>query len=162
MQHPPGSEIVIRTASLADADELARLRWNFSPDEVEACLQSYPDFLTGFRRFWRRAVEGDRWSVWVAAQGERLVGNVWVERVDKVPRPGRPAAGYGYVTNVYVEPALRNQGIGSALLRQAVRWAREQGFEFLIVWPSEESRRYYERLGFAPSGEALELPLEGD
>jgi GNAT superfamily N-acetyltransferase len=156
----PGS-LTIRPAAPGDADELARLRWDFSPDDVAAGRDTYPDFLVGFRRFWSEAAESGRWTVWVAEHEGRLVGNIWVEHVAKVPRPGRSADEYGYVTNVYVEPEWRNAGIGTSLLQQVLDWAQECRLEFLIVWPSEESVAYYRRQGFAPSTEALELPLEG-
>jgi GNAT superfamily N-acetyltransferase len=79
-----------------------------------------------------------------------------------VPRPGRFSGHnrYGYVTNVYAEPEVRGQGIGSRLLERVVEWAREQGLQFLIVWPSEESVRFYERGGFRASPDALELQLD--
>ncbi len=142
----------VRQATLADAAELARLRWDFSPDEVAASSQPFAEFL-------RAALAGDGWAIWVAERDGRLVANVYVRLVPKVPRPGRFGAVYGYVTNVYAEPDARNQGIGSAVLDAAIAWARERRLEFLIVWPAEESVRFYERAGFRRSEDALELHL---
>jgi GNAT superfamily N-acetyltransferase len=92
-------------------------------------------------------------------QADRLVGNIYVEQVVKVPRPGRFHARYGYVTNVYVDPETRGHGVGTALLRQVIAWAREQQMEFLIVWPAEDSKGFYRSCGCAASTEAMELPL---
>ncbi len=149
----------VRQATLADASELARLRWDFSPDEVAASGQPFAEFAAGFAEFLRDALAGDGWAIWVAERDGRLVANVYVRLVPKVPRPGRLGAVYGYVTNVYVEPDARNQGIGSAVLGAAIAWARERRLEFLIVWPAEESVRFYERAGFCRSPDALELHL---
>ena len=149
----------IRRAMFADAAELARLRWDFSPDEVAAGGQPYAEFAAGFAEFLRAALADGGWTVWVAERDGRLVANVYVRLVPKVPRPGRFGQVYGYVTNVYAEPDARNQGIGSALLRAVIAWARERRLEFLIVWPAEESVRFYERAGFRRSEDALELHL---
>jgi GNAT superfamily N-acetyltransferase len=152
--------IVVRRAALEDADELARLRWDFSPDEAAAWGGELDAFREQFARFAERAFTGGSWAVWIAEDGGRLVGNLWVQRVDKVPRPGRFGQGWGYVTNVYVEEAVRDRGVGSRLLAAAVAWARREQLELLLVWPSERSIPFYRRAGFAPSPEALELPLE--
>lgn len=151
--------IIVRPASLNDAPELARLRWNASAEDQPIGPEAFPRFLATFREFWLRAAESGRWSVWVAEGDGRLIGSVWVERVDKVPRPWASPSEYGYVTNVYVEPAWRSCGIGGALVEEAVRQAREQGLEFLIVWPSEASVAFYERAGFRRSLDAMELHL---
>jgi GNAT superfamily N-acetyltransferase len=152
----------LRLATLADAAELARLRWDFSPDEVAAGSQSFDPFLQGFGEFLTRALASGDWAVWVAEQKGRLVANVWVQIIHKVPRPGRFGGHnrYGYVTNVYAEPETRGRGLGSRLLQCAVAWAREQDLEFLVVWPSEESMQFYERGGFQRSPDALELHFD--
>lgn len=153
----------LRQATAADLDELARLRWDFSPDQVAAGRQSFEAFRAGFEIFWASALAGGNWTVWVAEREERLVANIWVQVIDKVPRPGRFGGHnrYGYVTNVYTEPARRGQGIGSQLLQSVIEWARAQDLEFLVVWPGEESVAFYERAGFRPSPDALELQLDG-
>ena len=152
----------IRPATAADAPELARLRWDASAEDTAIHPETFPRFLATFREFWLAAMESGRWSVWVAEQDGRLIGNVWVERVGKVPRPWASSSEYGYVTNVYVEPEWRSRGMGGTLVEEAVRQAREQGLEFLIVWPSEASIPFYERAGFRRSPDAMEFHLDAE
>jgi GNAT superfamily N-acetyltransferase len=149
-------------ATTRDADELARLRWDFSPEEVAAGRQSFAQFRQGFGEFLEAALASGNWVVWVAERERRLVANIWVQVIHKVPRPGRFGGHnrYGYVTNVYAVPQVRGQGIGSLLLQRVVEWARDQELEFLVVWPSEESVRYYQRAGFQPSPSALEMEFD--
>lgn len=149
----------IRRASAADAPELARLRWDFSPDEVADWRGDYAEYARDFAAFAEKALGGGDWLVWVAEVSGRLVGNVWVPRFGKVPRPGAFAGCWGYVTNVYVEEAARDRGVGSLLLGAAVDCAKAAGWELLLVWPSERSVPFYRRAGFAPPPEALELML---
>ena len=150
----------IRLATARDAAELARLRWDFSPDEVAASGQSFAEFARDFEQFLHDALRSGDWSIWMAEQEGRLIANIYVNLVHKVPRPGRFGQRYGYVTNVYTEPDVRNAGIGSALLQRVIAWAREQRLELLLVWPSDESVRFYLRAGFIPSPTAMELDLE--
>jgi GNAT superfamily N-acetyltransferase len=150
----------IRQATSRDAAELARLRWDFSPDEVASGGQSFAEFAHDFAQFLGDALHSGDWSIWVAEHHERLVANIYVYVVQKVPRPGRFGQRYGYVTNVYAEPDVRNAGVGSALLQRVIAWACDQRLELLLVWPSEESVRFYARAGFIPSPTAMELNID--
>jgi hypothetical protein len=42
------------------------------------------------------------------------------------------------------------------------KWAEEKDFELLIVWPSEEAVRFYERKGFSNQNEIMEKILRSD
>ena len=111
-----------------------------------------------------RLVEGTAWRAWVAEDGDRLVGCVWIQVVERVPHPNlrcgeRPIA---YVTNMYVVPELRNGGIGRGLLDTAVAYARERRASAAILWPSPRSISFYRRAGFGHEEAPLLLPLEGD
>jgi GNAT superfamily N-acetyltransferase len=60
---------------------------------------------------------------------------------------------------MYTIPALRGQGIGAELLRQAVAWAREQHLEMIILWPARGREAFYQRGGFVPEPEGLSQEL---
>lgn len=152
-------EYVIRPATLQDSSELARLRWEFSPGETAGTGQTFEGFREDFKRFLREAFTLGAFKVWAVEREGRLIANVYVHRVIRVPRPGQDEDRWGYVTNVYVEPDARGRGVGSALLQTVIAWAREQEYELLLVWPSEEGVTFYERAGFVPSADALELLL---
>lgn len=150
---------LIRLAVRSDADELARLRWDFSPNEVAASGESFESFAAAFRTWFAAALDAGDWTVWVAESAGRLVSNMYVHTVNKVPRPGKFGGKWGYLTNVYTEPSYRGRGLGSELLQALVGRARAEGLELLLVWPSEESAAFYERAGFVRTPEAMELPL---
>jgi GrpB-like predicted nucleotidyltransferase (UPF0157 family) len=153
---------IVRLADLGDSEELARLRWDFSPAYGEAPTGDFDSLAASMRIFLARGIEESRLAVFVADVGTRLVSNLWVEVVDKVPRPGLLQAAWGYVTNVYTEPEFRNTGLGTKILENATRWAALRKLELLIVWPSDESVDFYQRAGFATNPMLLELDLEGD
>lgn len=149
-------------ATAEDGAELARLRWALSAEYSDHVSDGeYAAFADGFVEWWMSVVDTGEWDVVVTGDGERLVGNVWGRRVTKVPKPGTPAGAWTYVTNVYVEPAWRNAGVGSLLLGAVLEHSRRQGRELAVVWPAERSAPLYRRLGFAPPAELLQLVFHG-
>lgn len=146
----------IRQAVFSDAPELARLRWDFS----DQTGQTFEVFFQEFETFLRQGLESSLWTIWVAEHAGRIIANMYVQLVQKVPRPGRPKASWGYLTNVYVEPFARNQGIGSYMLRAIQQWAQSQDIEFFIVWPAEESVNFYRKNGFVPNQEIFEYDMD--
>lgn len=159
-------EVVIRTATFDDAPELARLRWDFSPEEAAMGGVSYDDFQKQFESFFAGALQR-RWQVWVAKSKGQIVGNMWLQLVEKVPRPGDSQAYLGYLTNVYIEEQHRGKGLGQQMLEQVVEWGRKEKLELILVWPSAEGRSLYRKLGFLasseaqdPGEEAMELHLQ--
>jgi N-acetylglutamate synthase-like GNAT family acetyltransferase len=66
------------------------------------------------------------------------------------------------VTNVYVEPALRDEGLGARLLDAAMSYAREHEAAEAVVWPTPRSVAFYERAGFGVEAAPLGMDLAGD
>jgi GNAT superfamily N-acetyltransferase len=155
----------IRPANVHDADQLARLRWDFRIEGGTPPSTTSDGFVEEMRSFVGDVlVEGTAWRAWVAEDGDRLVGCVWTQVVERVPHPNlrrgeRPVV---YVTNMYVVPELRSGGIGRALLDAAVGYARELQASAAILWPSPRSISFYRRAGFGREDAPLLLPLEGD
>ena len=67
-------------------------------------------------------------------------------------------AGCGEVQSLYLLPDAMGKGCGRALLAAALRELAGRGCREVILWVLEgnrRARRFYERAGFAPTGEAL-------
>jgi len=152
--------LVVRLATPDDVAELARLRWESSVEEGESPDESFSAFRATFSDTLATGLASGEWAVWVLDQGERLAGTAFVRRIVKIPRPDRPFAETGYLTAVYVEAGLRNVGAGGRMLEALITWARAEGVELLVVWPSERSVPFYERLGFRGSPGLMELLLD--
>ena len=60
---------------------------------------------------------------------------------------------YGYIMDVYCEPASRRRGYATQLVQQVIAWLRERGVHNIKLKPSVAGQRMYEKLGFQPSGE---------
>lgn len=152
----------IRSASVQDADQPARLRWDFRIEGGTPPSTTLGEFVDEMHFFvGAHLADGTAWRAWVAEDGARIVGCVWLQVVERVPtnlrRGERPIA---YVTNMYVVPELRNGGIGRELLDAAVAYARGRRASAAILWPNPRSVSFYRRAGFGD--EEPPPPLEGD
>jgi N-acetylglutamate synthase-like GNAT family acetyltransferase len=156
---------VIRPATPDDADELARLRWDFRVEHGTPVTRTFEEFAAEFRAFVTDVLaDGAPWRAWVAQADGRLVGCLWLQLIEKVPHPnrGRGERPLAYVTNVYVEPDLRDAGVGARLLDAAMTFAREQRMSEAVVWPTPRSVSFYRRAGFGTESAPLGMELAGD
>ncbi|GAA3405208.1 GNAT family N-acetyltransferase [Paenibacillus hodogayensis] len=150
----------IRLAAQEDIDQLIRMRWDFTYEHAPDIVASYGDFHNECREFLEAVIDGGKWFIWVAEKEARIVSHIYVELIDKVPRPGRNTHPFAYMTNVYTVPEYRSRGIGSQLLREIKQWGEERQLEFIIVWPSDEAVPFYARNGYKHCTEPMELSLE--
>ena len=142
-----GDEVIIREATPSDAAELARLRWDSRGEDHS--LHSRVEFLRECEAWLREALVSRRWIMAVAQSlPNQLSGCMFLQCVEKVPAPGATQREWGYLTNSFVDPEQRGQGIGRKLLQLLIESARNRGLEFLIVWPSATSVVFYRRAGF--------------
>lgn len=147
----------VRLATSTDAAELARLRWDFRPDDQS--LQPRRAFIAECSAWLEQNLSSGNWIAAVAeTESGSLCGCIFLQRVEKVPIPGTLHRYWGYVTNSYVEAGWRNRGVGSRLLRLLLNQAQRWRLEFLIVWPSPDAISFYRRIGF----EDVEHVLEGE
>ena len=155
-------ELAIELATPDDVAELARLRWELYREQEGDVAESPDAYRDRFAGFARSALTSEGWRSWVARDGDRLVGAVWLHTVPRIPVPGKRAGPIGYLTNVYVAPEHRNAGLGAELLDRVTAWCREQRFSLVIVWPTERSRSFYGRGGFDRPEEPLVMDVAPD
>jgi GNAT superfamily N-acetyltransferase len=152
--------VTVRPATQEDAPALAQLRWDArAEDGSEVPAVDRVSFLAECSEFFRRGMAGGSQAYWIAELQGSIVAHVAVHRIDLIPRPVKIVDQFGVITENYTQPALRNQGIGSLLLKHVIDWAANQDYELLIVYPSERAVPFYERHGFQHSGEVMELRL---
>lgn len=108
-------------------------------------------------RFWmkKRIEAKNGWHCWVAESDGHLVGNIWVQLIEKIPNPVAEPELHAYLTNFYVARQMRGKQVGTRLLRAALSWCRRKEVDAIILWPSPASRSLYLRHGFARGDEIL-------
>jgi len=92
----------------------------------------------------------------VGAHDEVLAGaGVHIKTtLPRITHQGLVAAGpLPLAVNVYTEPGSRRRGIARALMQAMMEWARDQGFDRLLLHASDGARPLYRSLGFSPTNE---------
>ena len=79
---------------------------------------------------------------WIAEKDGEVVGSVFVTAKSKT---------ISKLRLLYVEPSARGLGIGSRLVCECVRFARQVGYKKMVLWTQSEldaARHIYKRAGF--------------
>lgn len=79
---------------------------------------------------------------WIAEKDGKVVGSVFIVRQDEATAKLRL---------LYVDPCARGLGIGSRLVEECLRFARQVGYKRMVLWTNSvqtAARSIYDRLGF--------------
>jgi GNAT superfamily N-acetyltransferase len=144
----------IRAAARGDARALAELRWEFRAGKTPP-TEARDAFVERCQAWMSLELERGAWRAWVAEQGGRVVGQIWLQVLSKLPNPAEERERHAYISNVYVTPTARG-GLGSKLLQTAIDWASANDIDRVVLWPTVRSRSMYQRHGFVANG-VLEL-----
>lgn len=144
----------IRQAVPSDAPALAQLRWDFRSTRG-GLTENQGEFVERCAAWMATALADPRWTCFAAEIENAIVGHLWIESIEKIPNPALEPERHAYLTNVYVRPACRGEGIASRLLDRARVWCVEQQVDTMFLWPSDKSRPLYARHGFATSDAIL-------
>ena len=100
--------------------------------------------IAGIYRDYHEAPDSPPKDLWVAEQNGAIVGSIFV-------MPSDGLEGSAQLRMLYVEPSARGQGVGAALVTQAVSFARASGYKRMRLWThtiQESARRIYAAAGF--------------
>ena len=96
-----------------------------------------------------RIAEGDRGVLLVAEQGQQLIGFVCLTAPAGTAEGQEGQEGqeaYAFMSDLFVVPASRNQGVGSLLIREVEQCAREMGAGHIalrVAAGNTASRHFY-------------------
>ena len=152
--------IIFRLATEHDLPALADLRWRLQTDDRPVSDRAnYDRFVQEFVHLGTSEPRTNELFHWVATAEGHIVGAMSVILVRKVPSPRELNGRWGYLTNCYVLPDLRNQGVGESLLARIKSWATELELELLVVWPSDRAYPFYGRAGYLRRPDPLVLEI---
>jgi GNAT superfamily N-acetyltransferase len=155
----------IRRAELRDVEALVRMRFellhvaaalgvptNLSDEEWEAARVATQQY------FQRAFPSGEHFGVVAEGQGI-VVGCGGIVFMERPPYQGNLQGREAYLMNMYTEPAWRGKGIGSAIVAELLRCARDAGAKRVSLDAEQNARRLYARAGFHGNVEAMEILL---
>jgi|SRR5215475_259374 len=153
------ARVQIRLARSADSHALADLRYRFR-NETERAMETKRRFLRRCTSWMKKRFRSSSspWRCWVLDDGKQLLGHVCVQLFEKIPNPihDEPEL-HAYITNFYVVPEMRRQGLGRRLLNKALSWCYARGTDAIILWATPGSKALYRRCGFAEPADIFEL-----
>ncbi len=152
------ARVRIRLATSDDCRALAEMRYQFRA-ETESKIETKSVFLRRCTSWMKERfrTSSSPWRCWVLDDGKRLLGHVCVQLFEKIPNPVKEPELHAYVTNFFVVPEMRNQGLGKGLLNKALSWCRARGTEAVILWATAGSKSLYHRCGFVVPTDIFEL-----
>ena len=115
-----------------------------------------------FRSYIAECIGDSGHMVAIAARDKQQVGYIHAG-IEKRPPVMEPAA-HGVIQECFVAEAVRRQGVGRRLVKEAMNWFRERETAHVIVkytLANPVSGRFWHALGFRPLEETGFCPLSG-
>jgi GNAT superfamily N-acetyltransferase len=152
------ARVQIRLATARDWNALAEMRYRFRA-ELGSPTEGKSQFVRRCTSWMKKrfVVGSSRWRCWVVDDGKQLVGHVCVQLFEKMPNPVNEPEFHAYVTNFYIVPEKRDQGLGGKLLAKALSWCRRKCTDAIILWASPGSKSLYRRRGLTEPTDIFEL-----
>ena len=147
-----------RKATKEDTYQLSQMRLDFQTEtDEEKSVWSKEDFIKSCGEFYKNMISSENWLFWVAEKKDEINAHVSLLIVDNIPIPSKKNNRWGYLTNTYTKKSYRNKGIGSKLVKHITDEAKKMEVETIIVWPSDKSVDFYEKVGFSRENDVMEL-----
>lgn len=115
-------------------------------------------FERSFREWWAR--ERDQRHAIVGYSQGTPVSMANGQIFSRMPAPGRPAARWLYVANVFVAEDHRRCGLGRTLMQTLTDFAHAHQMLRIVLAPSQMSVPFYESLGFRPADDLMRLDFD--
>lgn len=147
------TEISIRPATPADAQDIARLCWAYRDVLVERSEGLPPMVETYYAADSYAAMIADLPRIHARPKGDILLATLDNAVVGCAMYYPLVEPGVAEIKRVYVDPAARGTGAGRALMVKGMARARADGYTRMVldtISPLTEAIALYERLGFTP------------
>jgi GNAT superfamily N-acetyltransferase len=114
---------------------------DYSPEQLDRHDRTY-------RRWARQRLRTGRLVAWVVEDAGTPVasGAVWLQDMQPHPRPGLGPT--PYLLSMFTEPRHRGKGAARRIVREAMLWARREGYARMTLHASDMGRSLYARLGW--------------
>jgi len=142
----------IKRATSEDVKRLVELSMRLADEQsaMDSLYKPGRDRAKELQTSLKKAVANPRYLVLVAQCKGSIVGCV-SGRIEKA-RKGVQVSKVGYIGGLYVVPSFRRQGIGTNLVRLALKWLKKKGIKVVETYADERnvaSLKALKKSGFA-------------
>jgi GNAT superfamily N-acetyltransferase len=157
-----GGESCIRIAVGEDIPHLARHhRMMFEEIREQSGTPADPSVLAVLEKEYAeklgREFRSGTCISWVADLGNRIVSSGAISIVSYVPVPHDLSCRIAFLHSVYTEKDFRHQQHAHNITKQAADYCRNQGIRRMYLFASDAGRPLYEKSGFVPVPNMMQL-----
>ena len=140
--------MIVRKARIDDLKSVQELNYrlfDFERNNFDPLLNMEWTFSEKGEEFFKRLIE--RGIVWVAVDGDRLIGYLAGDIIDE---PFCTTKAFAKLKNIYVDKDYRRRGIGKELLKEFKAYCTERNIEEIRVTTNSKNtnaREFYESNG---------------
>jgi GNAT superfamily N-acetyltransferase len=134
-----------------DVAELLRIRMDFLNEDFRITPSEEESLRIRLGLFYMDHLGVDFFAYGFTV-GNRIVASAFLTVGTRPPNPVVPSGYYGYVSNVYTEPAYRCRGLASRLMKQIDSEAEILGLDAVELIATKMGRPVYEKDGYQPIG----------
>ncbi len=147
------TDLTIRSATLADNADVARLCWAYRDLLLERS-HAFPHVLASYldQPAYRDLIQ-DLPRIHARPTGDILLASVGNEVVGCAMYYPLATPGVTEIKRVYVDTNIRGSGAGRALVEATIAAARKDGYSRMVldtITPLTQAIALYEQMGFAP------------
>ena len=78
-------------------------------------------------------------------------GCLWIKK--EQPNPTHPHLEAPYLLSMYTERSFRRQGVARLIVKTAIAWSKEHGYDRINLHATDVGKPLYEEFGFKPTNE---------
>lgn len=154
------AEFEYRLAGPGDLDELVATRLVvLRAANGLAPATPLPEVEAETRAYFEQGLCTGAFAAYLVYHGQRFVGAGGVSFYRVMPTCDTPTGRKAYIMNMYTDPAYRRRGIATGVLDRLVKLCRERGLAAVTLEATAMGRPVYEKYGFAPMKNEMELVL---
>lgn len=151
-------DIVIRRAAIEELETLMKWRMEvlhhvFAIPENEDTQELY----IANREYYQKSIPSGEHIAIFAEINEIIVGCGGLCLYLEMPSPDNPGGKCAYLMNIYTREAYRGTGVGNAIVRYLVNYAKEKGITKIYLETSDCGRALYESIGFRDMHDYMKL-----
>jgi GNAT superfamily N-acetyltransferase len=147
------AEVLVRRALEVDWPLVRKVRLRALEDSPEAFASTIARELALPSEEWQRRVGPGNWVL--ALHDDEPIGVA--AGISEQNRPNSER----HLVAMWVAPEWRGRGVAADLVEAVQGWSEAQGASTLTLWVAANNgraRRFYERMGFRPTGDRQPLP----